>query len=84
MKIVKSWNEFLNEAKEWKKKPEESEAQKDVHKEEAEMKHEEKPVYKDFFREKLKKYGVKNIGELGERRSAFFKEIKTDWAKHKK
>ncbi len=79
MKTIKSWTEFVNEAKHI-----ESEVQKDVHKDEAEMKEETKPIYKEFFKDKLKKYGVSNIGELKDRRSAFFKEIKADWAQHKK
>jgi len=31
--------------------------------------------YKEFFSKKLQKYGAKGLGQLGDKRSAFFKEI---------
>jgi len=40
--------------------------------------------YRDFFLEKMKLYGVKSPAELTkEKKSEFFTEIKTDWAKYK-
>ena len=80
MKILR-WNEFLNE----KVQPEISQAQKEVRTEEAEIA--EKPnlrnAYREFFSSKLKKFGVKGIGQLKDKRSEFFKEIKAEWTKHK-
>lgn len=40
--------------------------------------------YRAFFLEKMKLYGVKSPAELTNgKKSAFFREIKQDWAKHK-
>ncbi len=41
-------------------------------------------VYRAFFLEKMRLYGVKSPAELTKgKKSAFFTEIKQDWAKHK-
>jgi hypothetical protein len=41
--------------------------------------------YQDFFKGKLKKYGVKSPSQLDkEKKAEFFAEVKRDWAKQKK
>ena len=71
--------QFINEAKEVVK----SEVQKEVQAEVAELKPNFRTHYMKFFQDKLKKFGAKGIGNLGDRRSEFFKEIKAEWSKHK-
>lgn len=79
MKTIKNWSDFLNE-----KKVEITEVQKEVRKEEVEIKKTNyREHYQKFFHEKLKKFGAKNISSLGDKRGEFFKEIKAEWSKHK-
>jgi hypothetical protein len=75
---IKNWIEF-NEAVQ---EPQ-SEVQAEVKAKEKTMKPKTLNKYQLFFQGKLKKYGVKGIGQLGDKRSQFFKEIKSDWAKQK-
>lgn len=72
-------DQFIDEAKEVQK----SEVQKEVQAEVSELKPNMRTHYMKFFQDKLKKFGVKGIGQLGDRRSEFFKEIKAEWSKHK-
>lgn len=87
MKAIKYWTEFVNEKavveEKPKAKPEITEVQKEIHKEEEKMKTNYREHYQKFFHDKLKKFGVKGLGELGDRRGEFFKEIKAEWTKHK-
>lgn len=95
MKAIKNWTEFVNENTSVletevvsekavvAENPEITEVQKEVHKEEKEMKTNYREHYQKFFHDKLKKFGAKGLGELGDRRGEFFKEIKSEWAKHK-
>jgi hypothetical protein len=42
-------------------------------------------AYQEFFKEKLKKYGVKSPSQIPEeKRKKFWEEVKIEWAKKKK
>jgi len=79
MKNIKKFEQFINESKEVQK----SEVQKEVQSEVKELKPNMRTHYMKFFQDKLKKFGVKSIGQLGDKRGEFFKEIKAEWSKHK-
>jgi len=78
---VKNFEEYIKEAKETAEIEEpKSEVQAEVRAKEKTMPKRVKNKYQEFFSAKLKKYGSTNIGGLGDKRSQFFKEIKTDCA----
>lgn len=76
MNNLKNFNE-LNEDVEI------TQVQKDVKQEVKKMKPKTKNAYQQFFSDKLKKTG-KTLGELGEERGQFFKEVGKEWTAHKK
>jgi len=86
MKKIKDFTTFVNENIQNK---EEIQPKEDNQKETDKLQKEVQPdinfrdAYREFFKNKLQKYGVKNIGQLADKKSDFFKEIKLEWPKHK-
>lgn len=80
MSKIMKWEQF-NEAV--TEKEVQSEVQKEVKADVAKLPSGLKAEYNKFFHDKLKKFGAKGLGDLGDRRSEFFREIKSEWSKHK-